>query len=132
MFMNQIYWPVLKFLAFSLSFQWKKLRILRFVDRHPCIISQVNPTRCTIVFNIRVFIYFSFLHVSGIHVPIISRKLLYPCDIVICHSVGVASVLLVGLKVDGLAQPVSIQPADQTSPIQSEKYQCRVDTVIFS
>ena len=26
----------------------------------------------------------------------------------------------------------SIQPADQTPPIQSDKYQCRIDTVIFS
>jgi len=25
---------------------------------------------------------------------------------------------------------VSIQPADQTPPIQSDKYQCRIDTVI--
>ena len=34
---------------------------------HPRIISQINPTRCTILFNI--FIYFSSLHVSGIHAP---------------------------------------------------------------
>ena len=27
---------------------------------------------------------------------------------------------------------VSIQPTDQTPPIQSDKYQCRIDTVIFS
>ena len=37
--------------------------------------------------------------------------------------VWVVSGLLVGLK---------IQPADQTPPIQSGKYQCRIDTVIFS
>ena len=58
-------------------------------------ISQINPTRCTILFNI--FIYFSSLHVSGIHVPIIRRKLLYLCDTDICHSVRVVSGLLVGL-----------------------------------
>ena len=52
-----------------------------------------------------VFIYFSFLRVSGIHVHIIRRKLLYPCDTGSCHSVWVASGLLVGF---------SIQPADQT------------------
>ena len=40
---------------------------------HPCIISQINPTRYTILFNL--FIYFSSLHVSGIHVPIIRGKL---------------------------------------------------------
>ena len=55
------------------------------------------------MFNI--FIYFSSLHVSGIQVPIISRKLLYLCDTGICHSVWVASGLLVGFN---------IQPADQT------------------
>jgi len=26
---------------------------------------------------------------------------------------------------------ISLQPADQTPPIQSDKYQCRIDTVIF-
>jgi len=30
---------------------------------HPCIILQINPTRCTILFNI--FIYFSSPQVSG-------------------------------------------------------------------
>jgi len=56
---------------------------------HPCIISQIDPTRCTILFNI--FVYFSSVHVPGIHVPIIRRKLLYLCDTGICHSVWVAS-----------------------------------------
>ena len=83
--------------------------------------SEINPTRCTILFNI--FIYFSSLHVSGIHVPIISRKLLYLYDTGVCHSVWVATGLLVGLQ---------IQPADQTLPIQSDKYKCRTDTAIFS
>ena len=27
---------------------------------------------------------------------------------------------------------IEIQPADQTTPIQTDKYQCRIDTVIFS
>jgi len=53
-------------------------------------------------------------------VPIIRSKLLYLCDTGICHSVLVASGLLVGVK-----------PADQTPPIQSDKYQCRIDTAIF-
>jgi hypothetical protein len=57
--------------------------------------SQINPTRCTILFNI--FIYFHSLHVSGIHVPIIRRKLLNPCVTGICHTVWVAS----GLSVSG-------------------------------
>ena len=37
------------------------------------IISQINPTRCTILFNI--FIYFSSLYVLSIHVPIMGRKI---------------------------------------------------------
>ena len=78
---------------------------------YPCIISYINPTRCTILFDI--FICFSSLHVSGIHVPIIRRKLLYLCATGISHSVWVASGLLVG---------VSLQPADQTPPIQSDKH----------
>jgi hypothetical protein len=32
---------------------------------HPCTISQISPIRCTILFNI--FIYLSSLHVPGIH-----------------------------------------------------------------
>ena len=39
---------------------------------HPCTISQIYPTRCTILFNI--FIYFSSLRVSGFHAPIIRRN----------------------------------------------------------
>ena len=92
---------------------------------YPCIISQINPTRCAILFNI--FIYFSCVHVSGVHAPIIrikitvsmrhwhlslcmggvwsagwidapiiTRKLLYLCDTGTCHSVWVASGLLLG------------------------------------
>ena len=68
-----------------------------FLTVHPCIISQINTTTCTILFN--TFIYFSSLHVSGVHAPIIRRKLLYLCDTCTCHSVWVAaSGMLVGLK----------------------------------
>ena len=48
--------------------------------------------------NSAEYIYFSSVHVSGIHVPIVRRKLLYLCDTGICQSVWVASGLLVGLK----------------------------------
>ena len=34
------------------------------------------------------YIYFSTLHVSGIHVPIIRRKLLYLCDTGIFVTLG--------------------------------------------
>ena len=30
----------------------------------------------------------------------------------------------------GLLVGVKLEPADQTQPIQSDKYQCRIDTVI--
>ena len=98
----------------------QNLDILCSVDRASHIISQINPTRCTVLFNI--FLYFSSLHVSGIHVPIIRRKLLYPCDTGTCQSVWVAYVLPVGLK---------IQPLEQTPPVPSDKYHCRMDTVIL-
>ena len=75
----------------------------------------MNVTGCTILFNI--FIYFSSLYVSGIHVPIIRTKSLYICDSDVCHSVWVAS---------GLLDP------DQTPPVQSDKYHCRKNIVILS
>ena len=63
-----------------------------------------------------IFIYFSSLHVSGIHVPIIRRKLLYLYDTGTCQSVRVASGLLVGfsnifiyffsLRVSGIHVPI--------------------------
>ena len=103
----------------SLTTSFLEFHVLLTV--HPCIISQINPTRCTILFNI--FIYLSSLHVSGIHVPIIRRKLLYPCVTGTCNIVWVASGLLLGVK---------LQPADQTPPIQCDKYQLCMGTVIFS
>jgi hypothetical protein len=48
------------------------------------------------------------------------EKLLYLCDTGTCHSVWVASGLLVG---------VSLQPTDQPLT-QSDKCQCRIDRVI--
>ena len=81
-------------------------------------LSDIEDARCL---KVNIFVYLSSLHVSGIHVSIIRRELLYLCDTGICHSVCVASVLLVGF-----------QPADQTPPMQIDKYQCRIDTAIFS
>ena len=59
--------------------------------------------------------------------PSSGEKLLYLCDTGICHSIWVASGLLVGLKL----LKVSIQPADQTPLIQSDKYKCRKEKAIF-
>ena len=88
---------------------------------HPHRISQI--IQLGEQFCLNIFIYISSLHVSGTQVPIIRIKSLYLCDTGICHSGWVVSGQLVGF---------SIQPADQTPPIQSDKYQCRIDTVIFS
>jgi hypothetical protein len=49
------------------------------------------------------------------------EKLLYLCDTGIFLSVLLGS---------GLQVAVSLQPADQIPPIHSDKYQCRIDTVI--
>jgi hypothetical protein len=66
---------------------YKEFYILLTV--HPCIIMHISSTRCKILFNI--FIYFSSLHVSAIHMPIIRRKLLYFCFTDICHCVWLES-----------------------------------------
>ena len=65
---------------------------------HPCIISQISPTRRTILLNILISLLYVF------------RASTYPSS---CWLDW-------------------IQPADQTPPIQSDEYQCRIDTVIFS
>ena len=84
-----------------------------------------NPTRCTILFKYIYLYLFStcFGHPSAHHWR---RKLLYLCDTGICHFGWVASGVRVVLKLS-----ISIQPADQTPTVQSDKYQCRIDTVVF-
>ena len=63
-------------------------------------------------------------------------EITYLCDTGICHSVWVASGLLIGVKLhsvwvaSGLLVGVSLQPADWTPPIKSDKYQCCIGTVI--
>ena len=86
-----------------------------------CIILYISPTRCTILFNI--FIYFSSVHVSGIHVPIIRRKF----DVSLrqwCLSLCMGGVWSAGW--------IEMQPADQKPLIQNDKYKCHIDTVLFS
>ena len=53
--------------------------------------------------------------------PSSGEKLLYLCDTGICHSMGG----------DWSAGWIANQPADQSPPIQSDKYQCRIDTAIL-
>ena len=102
----------------------------------PCSLVQsckINPTRCSILLSILISLLYMFrAQFCLVYLFLFStcfgqprayhqEKLLYLCDTGICHSVWVASGLLVG---------VSLQPADQTPPIQSDKCQWRIDTVI--
>jgi len=84
---------------------------------HPCVILQINPTSAQFC----LVYLFLFSTCFGQPCPHHQEKLLYLCDTGACHSVWAVSGLLVG---------VSLQPADQTPPIQSDKHQCRIDTVI--
>ena len=70
----------------------------------PCTILQINPTRCTILLSIFI-------------------SLLYMFRATTCPSSG-------EITVSVRHWYLSLQPADQTPPIQSDKYQCRTDTVI--
>ena len=86
---------------------------------HPCTISQISPTRCTILLN--VFI-----------------SLLYTFWASMCPSSGenycICAALVLALCIGGVwsAGWIENQAADRTPPIQSDKYQCHIDTVIFS
>jgi len=82
-----------------------------FVDRAPLYnIFKMKPTRCTLLFSI--FISTS-LHVSGNYVPIMRRNYCIYATLVFFTLYGWLSGLL-----------------NRQPPIQSEKYQCRIDTVI--
>jgi hypothetical protein len=89
---------------------------------HPCTILQINPTRCTILLSIFI-------------------SLLYMFRTTICPSSGEIAVSMrhwyLSLCMRGVWSAgwsyirfSTLQPADQTPPTQSDKYQCRVDTVI--
>ena len=83
-----------------------------FVDRAPIYnLFQMKPTGCTPLLSI--FISTS-LHVSGNYVPIIRRTYCIYATLIFFTLYGWLS---------GRDQPTR-QP-----PIQSEKYQCRIDTV---
>ena len=86
------------------------LYILCFVDRASMHnLFQMKPTKCTL--HLTIFISTS-LHVSGNHVPIITR--------IYCICATLVFFTLCGWR-SGLRQPT----------IQSEKYQCRTETVNF-
>ena len=93
--------------------------ILCFLTVHPCIISQISPTTCTILFYICI-------------------SLRYMCRTSMCPSLGenyyiYATLVSVTLYEWCLFCWLDwIEPADQTPPIQSDKHQRCKDTVIFS
>jgi hypothetical protein len=79
-----------------------------------------------------IYLFISLLYMFRASMcPSSGEKLLYLCDTGICHSGWVASGLQVGFEQLLNYWTVSIQPGDQTPPIQSDKYKCRVDKIIF-
>jgi len=81
-----------------------------FLTAHPCIILQINPTRCKVLPNI-----------------FISLLCMFRANV--CHHQEKITVFMrhwyLSFCVGG------VWSADQTPPIQSDKYQCRIGTVIF-
>ena len=67
------------------------------VDLHPCIISQISPTRCTILLNIFISLLYMF---RASMCPLSGENYCIYATLVtgICHSVWVASGLLVGFS----------------------------------
>ena len=70
----------------------------------PILLLQINPTRCTILLII-----------------FISRLFTFRANM--CPSSG-------KITISKRHWYLSLQPADQTAPLQSGKYQCRINTVI--
>ena len=99
---------------------WRRVPIMKLINMqfapvfyvtltvHPCIISQINSTSLhNAVQYIYLFLFSTFFWRLCVHHQEIYAKLVF-------------------------VTWISIQPADQTPPIQSDKYQCRIDTAIFS
>ena len=88
----------------------------------PCIplhSLKLSPTRCTILLNIFISLLYMF------------RKSMWPSSgDNYCIYATLVFVTLCGWRL--VCWLDSIQTADHTPPIQSDKYQCRIDTVIFS
>jgi len=92
--------------------------------------SHNNPTRCTILFKYMYLCLFCTCvgHPSAHHQEKITVSMRYWY-----LSLWMGGVWSAGWIETGFLQSCfSFQPADQTPPIQSDKYQCRLDTAIFS
>jgi len=99
------------------------LHFLCLLTLHPCIISQINPTMCTILFNIFIYLF------------LFSRCFGRPCahhheKITVSMRQWHLSLCMGAVWSAGWIE--TIQPADRTPPTQSDKYQWRIDTAIFS
>ena len=79
---------------------------------HPCIILQISPTRCTILLNIFISLLCMFRAST-------------------CPSSGKITVSMRQWCLSLCLSGVWSAAADQTPPKQSEKYHCRIDTVIL-
>ena len=112
---------LVRYQTYSRTRQKKRLVFYVLLTLHLCIISQINPTRCTVLFNIFISLLFS---------TCFGR----PCahhqeKFAVSMQHWYLSLCVVGVWSAGW---IEIQPADPTPPIQSDKYQCRIDTAIFS
>jgi len=93
--------------------------ILYFADRACASLYNLfpmKPTKCTLLLSI---FFSTSLHVSDNCVPIIRRTYCIYATLVFCTLYGWLSGRLVGMRHIPTRQPL----------IQSEKYQCRIDTV---
>ena len=85
------------------------------------LISQISPTRCTILLNIFISLLYMF---RASMCPSSGKNY--------CIYATLVSVTLYGWRLVCWLDLISIQLQDQTPPIQSDKYQCRIDIVIYS
>ena len=83
------------------------------------VFSQVSPIRCIVLLNMFISLLYMF------------RASMCPSSGEnYCIYTTLVFVTLYGWRL--VCRSDSIQPADQTPPTKSDKYQCRIDTVIFS
>jgi hypothetical protein len=93
---------------------------------HPCTVLQISPTRRTLLLNILISLLYMF-----------RASTCPPSGENYCIYATLVFVTLFGWRLvcwlDISIQPAdrNIQQVDQTPPIQSDKYQCRIDTAIF-
>jgi len=80
----------------------------------------MKPAGCTLFLSIFISI---FVRVSGNYVPIITKTYCIYATLIFFTLYGWLSGLLVGMRLIPISRP------DSYLAIQSERYQCRIDTV---